>query len=44
MTHYRVGSALSAHAVHDLVDARERRLRRRYPIIQRVIGHAEPGR
>ncbi|MGA2893304.1 MAG: cation-efflux pump [Xanthobacteraceae bacterium] len=42
--HCRVDAALSVRAVHDLVDALERRLRRRYPIIQRVIGHAEPGR
>jgi cation diffusion facilitator family transporter len=41
--HCAVDPALSVHAVHDLVDAVERGLRRRYPSIQRVIGHAEPG-
>jgi cation diffusion facilitator family transporter len=40
--HCRVDPALSVSAVHDMVDALERRLRRRFPIIQRVIGHAEP--
>jgi divalent metal cation (Fe/Co/Zn/Cd) transporter len=29
-------------AVHNLVDTLERRLRRQFPTIQRVIGHAEP--
>ena len=42
--HCRVDPALSVAAVHDLVDALERRLRRRFPAIRRVIGHAEPGR
>lgn len=42
--HCRVDPALSVAAVHDLVDALEHRLRRRFPTIQRVIGHAEPGR
>jgi cation diffusion facilitator family transporter len=41
--HCRVNAALSVSAVHDMVDALERRLRRRFPSIQRVIGHAEPG-
>jgi cation diffusion facilitator family transporter len=40
--HCRVDPALSVGAVHDMVDALERRLRRRFPIIQRVISHAEP--
>jgi len=40
--HCRVDPGLSVGAVHDMVDALERRLRRRFPIIQRVIGHAEP--
>jgi len=40
--HCRVDPALSVGAVHDAVDALERRLRRRFPLIQRVIGHAEP--
>ena len=42
--HCRVDPALSVRTVHDLVDAIERRLRRRFPTIQRVIGHAEPRR
>ncbi len=42
--HCRVDPALSVSVVHDLVDAAERRLRRRFPSISRVIGHAEPGR
>ena len=40
--HCRVDPALSVGAVHDAVDALEHRLRRRFPLIQRVIGHAEP--
>jgi cation diffusion facilitator family transporter len=42
--HCRVDPMLSVRAVHDLVDAAERRLRRQFPTIQRVIGHAEPRR
>jgi cation diffusion facilitator family transporter len=42
--HCRVDPALSVAAVHDLVDALERGLRRRFPTIARVIGHAEPRR
>jgi cation diffusion facilitator family transporter len=42
--HCRVDPALSVSAVHDAVDGLERRLRRRYSAIQRVIGHAEPKR
>ena len=42
--HCRVDAALSVRAVHDLVDAVERRLRRDFPTIARVIGHAEPRR
>lgn len=42
--HCRVDPALSVAAVHDMVDALERRLRRRFPRIRRVIGHAEPRR
>ncbi len=42
--HCRVDPALSVSAVHDMVDALERRLRRCFPSIERVIGHAEPGR
>jgi cation diffusion facilitator family transporter len=40
--HCRVDPSLSVRAVHDLVDAVEQGLRRRFPNIQRVIGHAEP--
>ena len=42
--HCRIDPALSVSAVHDVVDALERRLRRQFPKIQRVIGHAEPRR
>jgi cation diffusion facilitator family transporter len=42
--HCQVDPALSVSAVHDLVDALERRLRRQFPTIRRVIGHAEPRR
>jgi divalent metal cation (Fe/Co/Zn/Cd) transporter len=42
--HCRVDPALSVRAVHDLVDGLERGLRRRFPSIARVIGHAEPRR
>jgi cation diffusion facilitator family transporter len=42
--HCRVDPALSVAAVHDMVDALERRLRRKFPAITRVIGHAEPRR
>jgi cation diffusion facilitator family transporter len=42
--HCRVDPGLSVRAVHDLVDAVEAGLRRRFPTIQRVIGHAEPRR
>jgi cation diffusion facilitator family transporter len=42
--HCRVDPALSVSAVHDMVDAVEHGLRRRFPTIQRVIGHAEPRR
>jgi cation diffusion facilitator family transporter len=40
--HCRVDPRLSVAAVHDLVDTLERGLRRRFPAITRVIGHAEP--
>ena len=40
--HCRADPTLSVRAVHDLVDAVEDGLRRRFPAIQRVIGHAEP--
>ncbi len=42
--HCRIAPTLPVRAVHDLVDAAERGLRRRFPTIQRVIGHAEPMR
>src|SRR5277367_2462798 len=42
--HCSVDPTLSVSAVHDLVDAAERQLRRRFPTITRVIGHAEPRR
>ena len=42
--HCRIDAALSVSAVHDLVDTVERALRRRFPSIARVIGHAEPRR
>jgi cation diffusion facilitator family transporter len=40
--HCRVDSSLTVHAVHEKVDDVERALRRRWPRIKRVIGHAEP--
>ena len=40
--HCRVAPALSVGKVHDAVDMLESRLRRQFPTIQRVIGHAEP--
>jgi divalent metal cation (Fe/Co/Zn/Cd) transporter len=40
--HCRVDPGLSVAAVHDMVDGLERGLRRRFPTITRVIGHAEP--
>ena len=42
--HCRVDPMLSVAAVHGMVDALERGLRRRFPSIERVIGHAEPAR
>jgi len=42
--HCRVEPTLSVSAVHDLVDNVERSLRRRFPGVTRVIGHAEPRR
>jgi divalent metal cation (Fe/Co/Zn/Cd) transporter len=40
--HCRVDPALSVGKVHDAVDTLESLLHRRFPKIQRVIGHAEP--
>ncbi len=42
--HCGVDPTLSVSAVHDLVDGIEGGLRRRFPAIARVIGHAEPRR
>jgi cation diffusion facilitator family transporter len=42
--HCRVDPALSVATAHDLVDGLERGVRRRFPTIARVIGHAEPRR
>src|SRR3984957_1144113 len=42
--HCHVDPALSVRTVHDLVDGIKRGLRRRFPTIARVIGHAEPRR
>jgi cation diffusion facilitator family transporter len=42
--HCLVDPGLSVRAVHDLVDAVERGLRRHFPGIARIIGHAEPRR
>jgi len=42
--HCQAEPTLSVAAVHDLVDGIERGLRRRFPAIARVIGHAEPRR
>jgi cation diffusion facilitator family transporter len=42
--HCHVDAALSVRAVHDLVDTVEGGLRRHFPTIARVIGHAEPRR
>ena len=40
--HCRVDATLIVDEVHDKVDEVERELRRRFPVIKRVIGHAEP--
>jgi cation diffusion facilitator family transporter len=40
--HCRVDPNLTVETVHDSVDEVERALRRRWPSIKRVIGHAEP--
>jgi cation diffusion facilitator family transporter len=42
--HCGVDQMLTVSAVHDRVDGIERGLRRRFPTIGRVIGHAEPRR
>jgi cation diffusion facilitator family transporter len=40
--HCRVGALLTVQDVHEKVDEAERALRRKFPTIKRVIGHAEP--
>jgi divalent metal cation (Fe/Co/Zn/Cd) transporter len=40
--HCDVDAAMRVHDVHEMVDEVERGLRRRFPEIKRVIGHAEP--
>jgi cation diffusion facilitator family transporter len=40
--HCQVEPTLSVHEVHERVDDLERSLRRQFPAIRRVIGHAEP--
>ena len=40
--HCHVAPTLSVGAVHDAVDTLESRLRRQFPAIERVTGHAEP--
>jgi len=40
--HCHVGPALTVQEVHEKVDEVERALRRKFPEIKRVIGHAEP--
>jgi cation diffusion facilitator family transporter len=42
--HCRVDPLLTVHEVHERVDEVERGLRRKFPSIKRVIGHAEPRR
>jgi cation diffusion facilitator family transporter len=42
--HCLIDPTLSVHDVHDKVDEVEQELRRRWPTIERVIGHAEPHR
>jgi len=40
--HCRVDATLTVQEVHERVDDVERALRREFPAIKRVIGHAEP--
>jgi divalent metal cation (Fe/Co/Zn/Cd) transporter len=42
--HCRATPSMSVTRVHELVDAIERALRRAFPSVKRVIGHAEPPR
>ena len=42
--HCTVDPVLTVAEVHEQVDELERKLRRRFPSIKRVIGHAEPRR
>jgi divalent metal cation (Fe/Co/Zn/Cd) transporter len=41
--HCRVDPAITVQMAHEKVDEVERALRERFPLIKRVIGHAEPG-
>jgi cation diffusion facilitator family transporter len=40
--HCRIDATMTVDDVHDKVDSVERELRRKFPSIKRVIGHAEP--
>ncbi|MGO9673838.1 MAG: cation diffusion facilitator family transporter [Methylocella sp.] len=42
--HCRVDPTLSVDAVHDQVDALERKIRAAFKTISRIVGHAEPAR
>jgi cation diffusion facilitator family transporter len=42
--HCRVDPELTVETVHEHVDELERALRQRWPLIRRVVGHAEPER
>jgi divalent metal cation (Fe/Co/Zn/Cd) transporter len=42
--HCRATPSMSVIKVHEHVDAIERRLRRAFPSVKRVISHAEPPR
>jgi divalent metal cation (Fe/Co/Zn/Cd) transporter len=42
--HCRAAPSMSVIRVHEHVDAIERRLRRAFPSVKRVISHAEPPR
>ena len=42
MFHCRANPELSVIAVHDMVDALEKSVRKAYPGIWRIVGHAEP--
>ena len=40
--HCRLDPALSVEAAHEAVDMLDRRVRRDFPEITRIVGHAEP--